>query len=117
MLRDVLFFVDERGHKPITEFLQGLTRKENAKVGVYLKALKAKGHELRRPMAEYLGEGIYELRPGDKRMFYFFYFRENAVVVHAIRKKTDRIPTGDLELCVRRKEMVEGSGNVEKMDL
>lgn len=117
MLKSICFFIDERGEKPVKEFIDTLPLKEQAKIMAYLDELKKQGHNLRRPMADYLSEGIYELRPRDNRIFYFFYLRENAILLHAIRKKTDKIPQGDMDLCMKRKKQVENLGNIEKLDL
>ena len=117
MLKSVCFYVDGRGENPVKEFIENLPLKEQAKVKAYFDELKKQGHNLRRPMADYLGEGIYELRPRDNRIFYFFYLRESVVLLHAIRKKTDKIPQGDMDLCIKRKSQVESLGNIEKMDL
>ena len=68
-------------------------------------------------MAGYLKEGIYELRPKDNRIFYFFYLRDRAVLVHAIKKHVKRIPEHDLALCIKRKMEVEASGaNIERIE-
>jgi len=115
MLEAIYYFIDERGKNPVKEFIQALPQDERAKVFAYLAELKKKGHELRRPLADYLGEGIYELRPKANRIFYFFFLRHNVVLVHAIRKKTDKIPRGDFELCIKRKASVEKQANLEKM--
>ncbi len=117
MLKTISFFIDERGSNPVKEFIDKLPLKEQAKITAYFDELKKQGHNLRRPMADYLGEGIYELRPRDNRVFYFFYLRENAVLLHAIRKKTDKIPSEDMNICIKRKKQTENAGNIEKMDL
>ena len=107
MLKDVYYFVDERGMSPVKEFIDSLSIKEQTKVFAYLIELRNQGNNLRRPMADYLGNGVYELRPKDNRIFYFFFLEESAVLLHAIRKKTDKIPEADLKLCLRRKMLVE----------
>jgi len=69
-------------------------------------------------MADYLKKGIYELRPKDNRIFYFFYLRNNAVLIHAIKKKTKKIPERDLKLCVKRKIRTERQGeHIERIEL
>jgi phage-related protein len=68
-------------------------------------------------MADYLKDGIYELRPKDNRIFYFFFLKDNAVLVHAIRKKTGKIPERDLRLCIKRKALVGGYKQIEKIEL
>jgi phage-related protein len=117
MLSNVYYFVDEKGNNPVKEFIKLLPVKERAKVFAYLVELKNQGHNLHRPMADYLKDGIYELRPKDNRIFYFFFLKDNAVLVHAIRKKTDKVPEGDLRLCIKRKTLVEEYKQIEKVEL
>ncbi|HLD88138.1 MAG TPA: type II toxin-antitoxin system RelE/ParE family toxin [Candidatus Omnitrophota bacterium] len=117
MLQSVGFFIDERRNNPVKEFIEALSFKEQTKVRAYLNELKNQGHNLRRPMGDYLGEGIYELRPRHNRIFYFFFLREHAVLLHAIRKKTDQILSGDIDLCLKRKMQVEAGGDIEEIDL
>ena len=72
------------------------------------------GHNLRRPMADYLKDGIYGLRPKTNRVLYFFFLTNGVVLVHATRKKTDKIPEHDLALAIRRKSEVEENQNMER---
>ena len=117
-LKGVYYFVDKDGSKPVKEFIDSLTKKEQAKVYAYITELKKQGNNLRRPMADYLEDGIYELRPKDNRIFYFFYLRDTAVLIHAIKKHVKRIPANDLKLCIKRKTEVEACGtNIEKLEL
>ena len=62
-LKDVYYFKDKDGHRPVKEFIHSLTFKEQSKVYSYIAELKIQGNNLRRPMADYLEDGIYELRP------------------------------------------------------
>lgn len=116
-LKNVYYFIDNRGEIPVKEFINGLSVSERTKVFAYLKELKNKGSDLHRPLADYLGHGIYELRPKANRIFYFFFLRDSAILVHAIRKKTDRIPLRDLEACIKRKYIAEEYTAIEKIDL
>lgn len=118
MLTGVYYFKDEDGHKPVKAFIDSLPDREQAKIYAYIAELKAQGHNLRRPMAGYLRDGIYELRPRDNRIFYFFYLRDRAVLVHAIKKHVRKIPESDLKLCVKRKLAIEARGTaIEKLEL
>jgi len=117
MLKGIYYFVDQNGCKPVKEFIHNLTDKEQAKVYAYIAELKNQGHNLRRPMADYLKDGIYELRPRDNRIFYFFYLRDRAILVHAIKKHVKRISEYDLKLCLNRKNEVEALGvNIERIE-
>jgi phage-related protein len=116
--KDVYYFVDRDGVKPVNEFIDSLTQKEQAKVYAYITELKKQGNNLRRPMVDYLEDGIYELRPKDNRIFYFFYLRDRIVLVHAIRKHVKKVPENDLRLCIKRKIETEVCGtNIERLEL
>jgi phage-related protein len=117
-LKGVYYFVDKDGAKPVKEFIHFLTQKEQAKVYAYITELKKQGNNLRRPMADYLEDGIYELRPKDNRIFYFFYLRNRAILVHAIKKHVKKVPENDLRLCIKRKIETEACGtNIERLEL
>jgi len=64
------------------------------------------GHELRRPEADYLRDGIYELRASLQgvhyRMLYFF-FKTHAIVVSHGLKKERAVPAAEIERAVNRK--------------
>ena len=115
-LSGIYYFVDQKGNRPVKEFVLNLPVKEQARVFAYFNELIRQGYNLRRPMADYLGYGIYELRPKDNRIFYFFFLKSSAVFLHALKKKSDRIPENDLSLCIKRKTEVETYKNIEKID-
>jgi phage-related protein len=104
---NIWYFVDDRGKSPISEFIDELPLDEQAKVFAYIDELKKQGHNLRRPLADYVKDGIYELRPKANRLFYFFFLKENVVFVHAIKKKTNEIPENDIALSLKRKKYIE----------
>lgn len=117
MLSSIYYYIDDRGVSPVKKFIASLALRERAKIFAYINELKVQGHNLRRPLADYLGQGIYELRPKHNRIFYFFFIKNSAVLVHAIRKKTDKISENDLQLCVKRKNQVESEyKNIQKLE-
>lgn len=113
---NVYYFLDERGGNPVQDFIDFLPPQDRAKVFAYIMELKEQGHNLRRPIADYLGGGIYELRPRKNRIFYFFFLKNSVVLVHAIKKKTDKIPDEDRMVCLRRKAQVEEYCKLEKLE-
>jgi len=116
-LSNIYYFLDERGYSSIEEFINKLPLKEKEKILAYISELLKEGHNLRRPMADYLGHGIYELRPKNNRILYFFFLRDSAVLLHAIKKKTYKIPESDLNICIKRKSQVEGSKSIKRLEL
>jgi len=118
MLKGVYYFIDEDGSNPVKDYIDSLTDKEQAKVYAYIAELRNQGNNLRRPMTDYLKDGIYELRPRNNRIFYFFYLRDRAVLVHAIKKHVRKIPEQDLKICVKRKIGVEARGaGIERIEM
>ncbi len=98
----VVYFVDSRGRSPVLEDLRGLTSDEQQKVFAYVSMLQEKGEELRRPMADYVGDKLYELRPKAHRALYFFMLKDYVVIVHLFRKKTDRLPNAEKRTALNR---------------
>ena len=65
------------------------------------------GHDLRRPMADYLRDGIHELRIRhghvNYRILYFFHGQAVAILAHGLTKE-DEVPDADIERAIQRKE-------------
>ena len=76
-----------------------------------LEMLEASGHELRRPAADFLRSGIYELRAKHKhvqyRLLYFFHGRNIAVIAHGIIKRGSAVPGVDIIRAEKRKQQFE----------
>lgn len=110
----ILFYQENADDVPVLEWLQELKRK-NMKgflsCAARIDRLATYGHELRRPVADYLRDGIYELRAKHRNVQYriFYYFEGQNVVVlsHAIVKKTSAVPKKDINLAIKRKEKFE----------
>ena len=78
-----------------------------AKIGRALAALEELGCLARRPLADYLQEGLYELRVAvegqQHRLLYFFQGQEIIVVASAFLKKDSAVPAEELALARRRR--------------
>jgi phage-related protein len=105
----LLFFRNANGSAPAWEWLKDLrvrNRKAYAKCAVRVMRLAEMGHELRRPEADFLRDGIYELRARlgtvNYRILYFFHGREVAVLAHAITKENE-IPATEINRALERK--------------
>jgi phage-related protein len=110
---EVSFYQDERRRAPVLEWLTELResdRRAYAKCVARLRRLAEAGHELRRPEADFLRDGLYELRARQGRVqyriLYFFHGRNVAILVHALTKEGE-IPEVDIERALRRKAIFE----------
>jgi hypothetical protein len=67
----------------------------------WIEKLEELGPNLPRPYADYLEDGIYELRiklSGDQiRILYFFCYKEFIVLSNQFRKSTDKVPTKEIK--------------------
>lgn len=70
------------------------------------------GYELRRPIADMLRDGIYELRTRhgtvQYRILYFFHGQNVAVLAHSFTKEK-KIPPEMIDEAVRRKNLFDAS--------
>lgn len=73
---DVVLYKEDEDTVPLRDWLRDLTPKARVKCIARIVRLKWRGHELRRPEADYLRDDIYELRVGlqhvNYRILYFF---------------------------------------------
>ena len=68
---ELLVFREANGRIPLLDWLDFLPAKARAKCLNYMRLLATSGHELRRPTADILRDGIYELRPSYAGMSWF----------------------------------------------
>jgi phage-related protein len=95
---------------PVLEWLGALPAKVQDKCVVKIERLRELGHELRRPEADVLRNGIYELRIGREgmnyRILYFFHGREAVVLAHAVMKERE-VPVKDIQRVLEQKRLFE----------
>src|ERR1039458_7868107 len=101
----VVLFRDADGTVPLFDWLDDLPKKAVVKCRLRLERLQALGHELRRPEADLLRDGIYELRASHQgvnyRILYFFHHNIAAVVSHGLIKERV-VPPAEIDRAIRR---------------
>ena len=109
----VYFYQEQPGDVPVLDWLHELRRRDRrayAKCVARIQRLAELGHELRRPEADFLRDGIYELRARrgrvHYRLLYFFHGRQAAVLAHALTKE-GKVPAFDIERAIRRQQALE----------
>jgi putative component of toxin-antitoxin plasmid stabilization module len=103
----VLLFCDSNGRAPLIEWLKDLPEKVQDKCVARIRRLAGMGHELRRPEADFLRDGIYELRVGfggvNYRMLYFFHGNIAAIVCNGLMKERE-VPPIEIERAIARRK-------------
>ena len=114
----VYFFQDADGRSTVVSWLESLRETDEiayARCVAVIERLAEAGYELRRPTADMLRDGIYELRARMRhvnyRLLYFFHGRNVAIVAHALTKK-DVVPAIDIERALARKRAFEAAPNI-----
>ena len=102
MKKQAVYYFDEKGGNPVWEFILALPPDEREKCFEYIAYLEEMGEQVRRPVGDYLGQKLYELRPKRIRVLYFFMFKDYAVLVHAFQKKTNAIPVREIKIALTR---------------
>jgi hypothetical protein len=102
---DVVMFIEDDGTVPLLNWLDSLPEKAQDKCIARIERLSAMGYELRRPEADYLRDGIYELRVAlqgiQYRILYFFSERQ-AVMSHGLIKES-KVPSKEIDLAIERR--------------
>ncbi len=113
-LTSIIFYAESDGKSPVVDWLSQLKLKNRqgfANCFARIHQLQQTGYQLRRPSADYLRDGIYELRARHHkvqyRILYFFNGKDIAVLSHSIIKKTSAVPNKDIDIAIKRKKLFE----------
>lgn len=109
---NVIFYREDDDSVPILDWLGVIPAKAQVKCLARLKRLEDFGHELRRPEADLLRDGIYELRVELQgihyRMLCFFHGKDVAVVSHGLTKER-RVPPREIDAAMERMKKFEAN--------
>ena len=110
---NVEFYETQDGKSQIWEFLEDLrikaatskdARIQHKQASLYIELLQQNGTHLNENITKHLEDGIWELRPGNNRVFYFFFQDSTFVLLHQFRKKTQKTPKREIEKAKRERD-------------
>lgn len=98
----IIFYQEENRSIPALDFILSLPKRAQAKGMLWIERLQdLQPHELKRPLGDYLGDKIYELRWSSSdlqcRILFFYHKDGTAVLSHGFKKKTWKVPVGEME--------------------
>ena len=112
---EIVFFKEVDETTPVLDWLRVMRQRDiriTAKCLERIERLAELGHELRRPDADLLRDGIRELRIGfggvNYRILYFLHNSTAAVLAHGLTKE-DKVPTRDIDLAIARRRLFENN--------
>jgi phage-related protein len=92
----MIFYRNASGKCPIEEFVEDLPSEDAKEVVATIAALRELGNKARRPLADYLEDGIYELRARrfkkQFRVLYTFAGSQTILLLTGFVKKTKSVP-------------------------
>ena len=100
------FYETAHGVSELWDFLDGLQKKsltskdarvQHKQIAQYIQLLADHGTRLGENITKHLEDGIWELRPGNNRVLYFFHRDNTFVLLHQFRKKTQKTPRREIE--------------------
>lgn len=99
------FYENKRGESEVWDFLEALREKSQSskdariqynQIIFYIDLLAKNGTNLPVNITKHLEEDIWELRPGNNRVFYFYYDESQYVLLHYFRKKSQKTPKREI---------------------
>jgi phage-related protein len=103
----IVFFREADHSVPLLDWLDGLPERPRLACVARIELLAELGHRLRRPHAENLGEGIWELRAKvegiNYRILYFFHGQQAVVLSHGLIKQQAEVPATEIKRARARK--------------
>ena len=109
----VEFYETQDGECQVWDFLEGLrikaatnkdARIQHKQASLYIELLQQNGTHLNENITKHLEDGIWELRPGNNRVFYFFFQDDVFVLLHQCRKKSQKTPKREIEKAKRERD-------------
>ena len=103
---NIEFYSASDGVSELWDFLEDLQKKaisnkdariQHKQIILYIQLLEDHGTRLGENITKHLEEDIWELRPGNNRVLFFFHKDDTYVLLHQFRKKTQKTPRREIE--------------------
>ena len=110
---NVEFYEKADGSSDVWGFLEDLRQKKDTnkdariqlkQASMYIELLQQNGTRLPDNITKHIEEDIWELRPGNNRIFYFYRMENTFVLLHHFRKKTQKTPRSEIEQAKRERD-------------
>ena len=103
----IILYTKSSGRSPVKEFMERLAKKgkkeELTSIIGYQARLQECGMQVNtkyRDTIKHLRGDIYELRPGDNRVLFFFRDGDSFILLHAFRKTTQQTPDREIKKAI-----------------
>jgi phage-related protein len=102
---NIEFYSSADGVSELWDFLDDLQKKavtnndariQHKQIIQYIQLLEDHGTRLGEPVTKHLEEDIWELRPGNNRVLFFYHKDNTYVLLHQFRKTTQKTPRREI---------------------
>lgn len=102
----IKFYEDEKGYSELYESIYKLaneadhnknSRIQFQQITLYIELLKIHGTRLSTNITKHIKDELWELRPGNNRILYFYNSGNEFVLLHMFRKKTQKTPKSEID--------------------
>lgn len=109
-MNKVEFYEDRNGVSELNNQLMDLARRSLSskdarvqfkQITYCVERLKEQGARLPESISKHLQGEVWELRPGNNRVLYFFFEGNTYVLLHMFQKKTQKTPRSEIEKAER----------------
>lgn len=107
------FYSTSDGISELWDFLDELQQKalknkdariQHKQIVQYIQLLEDQGTHLGDNITKHIEEDIWELRPGNNRVLYFYHKDDTYVLLHQFRKKTQKTPRREIERAKKERD-------------
>ena len=105
----VAFYAESSGNEPVRKWLKSLDEDSRFNIGTDIKKVQFRW-PLGMPLVRSLGDRLWEVRstmPYGIARIIFLVAKDKMVLLHGFNKKTQKTPTQDLQLALRRAKKYE----------
>lgn len=116
---DIIFYKDKSGNEPIKSFIYELKEKAKTskhdriqfeKIITYLGALQEYGTRIGKQKVKHIDGSLWELRPLENRIFFFYWQDNKYVLLHHFIKKSQKTPPREIvQARINMKDFLERS--------
>ena len=102
---NIEFYSTADGVSELWDFLDDLQKRavtnkdariQHKQIIQYIQFLEDHGTRLGEPVTKHLEEDIWELRPGNNRVLFFYHKNNTYILLHQFRKKTQKTPRREI---------------------
>lgn len=107
---NIEFYENSTGTSELWNFMEELRQKaESSKdariqlkqIRLHIQLLANNGTHLPNNITKHIENDLWELRPGNNRVLYFYFKNNTFVLLHHFRKKTQKTPKSEIEKAFR----------------